>query len=143
MTESLTRVWDDLVGRITGPFSFRLILQPLVATILAVRAGLKDARAGRPPHAWAIVTDPARRSELLMESWREVAKVFIVAVLIDVVYEIIVFRRIYPGESLIIAATVALLPYMLLRGPVNRMICWWHRRVEGRHGGLHRPHFHN
>jgi hypothetical protein len=115
----------------------------MVATILAIRAGLRDARAGRTPLAWAIVTDPARRRELLKESWNEVAKVFIVAVLIDVVYEIIVFRRFYPGESLILAATVALLPYMLLRGPVNRMICWWHRRGEGRHGGLHRPHFHN
>jgi hypothetical protein len=143
MTEILTRVWDDLVGRITGPFSFRLILQPMVAIILAIRAGLRDARAGRPPHAWAIVTEPARRRELLKESWNDVTKVFIVAVLIDIVYEIIVFRRIYPGESLIIAAVVALIPYLLIRGPANRLVCWWLHRREGPHGGLHRPHFHN
>jgi hypothetical protein len=116
----------------------------MVAIILAIRAGLKDARTGRPPHAWAIVTDPARRRELLKETWKDVAKVFVVAVIIDVVYEIIVFRRIYPGESLIIATTLALLPYVLMRGPVNRVVCWWLHRVERRQGGIpNRTHSHN
>ena len=140
MMEFLTRVWDDLVGRITGPFSFRLVLQPLMATLLAIRAGFKDARSGRPAHGWAIVTDPDNRRALLKESWKDVAKVFTIAVIIDLVYEIIVFRRIYPGESLIIAVVVALVPYLLLRGPVNRMVRWWLNRREGSHGGLHRPH---
>ncbi len=42
-----SREWDDLAGRVGGPMTFRLILQPTVATILAVRAGFRDARAGR------------------------------------------------------------------------------------------------
>ncbi len=31
-----------------------LFIQPLMATILAVRGGLKDAREGRPPYFWSL-----------------------------------------------------------------------------------------
>jgi hypothetical protein len=39
--------WEDLIGRLGGPITFRLILQPSIAVILAIRDGLKDAKAGR------------------------------------------------------------------------------------------------
>jgi hypothetical protein len=31
MDDTLTRFWNDLVGRLTGPMTFRLILQPVMA----------------------------------------------------------------------------------------------------------------
>ena len=42
-----------LVGRLHGPMTFRFIMQPLAASFLAVRAGLKDARERRPPFLWS------------------------------------------------------------------------------------------
>jgi len=39
--------WEDLIGRLGGPITLRLILQPTIAVILAIRDGLKDAKAGR------------------------------------------------------------------------------------------------
>jgi hypothetical protein len=48
MKDILARVWENLVGRVGGPLTFRLILQPTMAAILAIRAGLKDARGSRP-----------------------------------------------------------------------------------------------
>ena len=45
--EILTRFWDQLIAQPSGPLAFRLILQPTMATILAVIDGLKDARVGR------------------------------------------------------------------------------------------------
>ncbi len=36
MVQMLMPMWDDLGGRIIGPFAFRLILQPIVAAILAI-----------------------------------------------------------------------------------------------------------
>ncbi|MDB6122665.1 MAG: hypothetical protein JWQ71_1658 [Pedosphaera sp.] len=116
---------EHLFERLNGPFSFRLIIQPLVAVVLAVRAGLKDAQEGRPAHGWAIITDSANRIKLLQESWKDVAKVFIAAVTIDIIYEIIVLRHIYPGQSLIVATTLALIPYLIIRGPVNRIARHW------------------
>jgi hypothetical protein len=46
--EFLRRVWEMHVGRAYGPLSFRFIIQPTVAAVIAIRAGLEDARAGRP-----------------------------------------------------------------------------------------------
>ena len=121
MDDLLTRVWEHLGGRIGGPLTFRLILQPLVAAALAVRAGLLDARTGRPPYLWAILTNPAHRRDLLREGWKAVATVFAVAVVIDVAYQLIVFRWVYPGEVLIVAFLLACVPYLLIRGPANRI----------------------
>lgn len=122
MDEVLTRIWENLGGRVGGPLTFRLILQPLVAAVLAIRAGIEDARTGRPAYFWAVVTDPRHRSDLLREGWKAVAKVFVLAIVIDVVYQLIVERWIYPGEALIVAILLALVPYLLLRGPVARII---------------------
>ncbi|MDB6016161.1 MAG: hypothetical protein JWR19_650 [Pedosphaera sp.] len=129
-TSEILKHIDHLLGRLQGPFSFRLIIQPLVAAVLAVRAGLKDAREGRPPFGWAIITDSANRGRLLRESWNDVAKVFIAAVIIDIIYEIIVLRRIYLGQSLIVATTLALIPYLIIRGPMNRIARHWQKRKE-------------
>jgi hypothetical protein len=121
MDEMLARIWENLGGRVGGPLTFRLILQPLVAGSLAVRAGLQDARAGRPAYFWAMLTDSQRRSDLLHEGWKAIAKVFVLAFVIDVVYQLIVGRWVYPGEALIVAILLAFVPYLLLRGPVARI----------------------
>jgi len=121
MEDMLSRVWENLGGRIGGPLTFRLILQPLVATVLAVMAGMRDAQAGKPPYFWTILTSPADRADLLREGWKAVGKVFVLAALIDVVYQLIVFRWVYPLESLIMAFLLACVPYLLIRGPVNRI----------------------
>ena len=126
------RIWENLGGRIGGPFSFRLVLQPLVAIALGVRAGLQDARAGRPAYFWTILTDAAHRRELVREGWNAVAKVFIVAALIDGVYQIVAFKRIYLGETLIVAFLLACIPYLLVRGPANRLASLSRYRVAPR-----------
>ncbi len=116
-----SRIAEDLVGRVTGPMKFRLLLQPLMATIFAVRTGLKDARESRPAYFWAIFTEPALRGQLIKEGWQAVGKVFIIAIIIDAVYQYIVFRWFYLGEAVVVAAILALVPYLLIRGPVNRI----------------------
>lgn len=128
----LRDVGKELLGRIEGPFAFRLILQPIVAAALAVRAGIKDARTGRSPHLWAIIHQPERRRDLLRETWQSVRKVFIVAVLIDIVYEIVVFRWVYPLQPFIVAVVLAVVPYLLLRGMVNRLARHHRSEVEQR-----------
>ena len=60
-------IWQDLIARITGPMSFRLVLQPDMAAFLAVKAGLDDGRHGRPAFLWAAFHDPAHRQDLLKE----------------------------------------------------------------------------
>ncbi len=121
MDDLLARLWENLGGRIGGPLTFRLILQPLMAAFLAIRAGMQDARSGRPAYFWTILTSPADRRSLLRKGWKDVMKVFILALVLDSAYQIIVFRWVYPGEMLIVACLLACVPYLLIRGPANRI----------------------
>jgi hypothetical protein len=117
----IARIWENLVGRVHGPLTFRLLLQPAMAIFFAVRAGLHDARENRAPYFWALIYDPAHRREILHQGWKDVGKIFVLAVILDVMYQLIVFRWVYPGETVIVATVLALVPYLLIRGPVTRI----------------------
>jgi hypothetical protein len=120
MAEAWVRIVENLWGRLDGPMSFRFILQPLMASIFAIVSGLQDARLGRRPYLWAIVTEPDHRLSLIKEGWARIGKVFLVAVALDLVYQIVVLD-IRPGEALIVAILLAIAPYVLLRGVVTRV----------------------
>ena len=126
MEAMLTRLLTDLIGRLTGPLTMRLFLQPAVAAFFAVRDGLHDARAGRPPHFWRMVTGPPEaRRRRVQETWKAAFKVFVMAVVLDCVYQLLVFRWIYPGESIVTAVILAIIPYVIVRGVVNRAARTW------------------
>ena len=132
MEDLLSRIWNDLAGRISGPMTFRLYLQPLMALLFALRDGVKDARDGRQPYYHALVTDPESRGLRLREGFNAVSRVFILAVIMDLIYQLIALRWFYPGEALIVAFALAFLPYLLFRGLANRIARSLLRRTEGR-----------
>lgn len=126
MEDLAFRLIGDLISRLSGPLTLRLFLQPGVATFLAIRDGVRDARDGRPPHFWRMLTGPPdARMRRIKETWHAVLKVFIIAVLLDCVYQFIVFRWVYPGEAMITAVVLAILPYAILRGVTNRIARAW------------------
>ena len=130
MRDLLLRFWADISGRVVGPMTFRLILQPLTAMFFAIRAGLRDARTGRSPYLWALLAGSSRRSELLLDAWKDVGRVFVFGVVIDLVYQAVALRWFYPLEALVVATLLAFLPYVLFRGPVARLL----RRLTPRRG---------
>jgi hypothetical protein len=130
MDEAFARIWMNLGGRVEGPFAFRLILQPLMATFFAVKAGLQDARNGRAPYLWTIATGRAERRALLREGWKAVAYIFMLASAIEVVYEVMVFGRLYPFEVLLVAFLLACVPYLVVRGLVTRVVVALRRGVH-------------
>jgi hypothetical protein len=121
MDEVWMRIVENLSDRVTGPMKFRLLLQPVMASIFAIMAGLADAKAGKPPYFWALVTHPQHRRDMLKDGWKSVGKVFMLAIVLDCVYQVIVQRFVYPGEALIVAFILAIVPYLLLRGLVTRI----------------------
>jgi len=106
---------------VDGPLHLRLVLQPTVVAILAIRDGLNDGRQGRLAYFWAVLSTKGMRSDLLRAGWQSVSKVFILACVLDIVYQVIVQRWVYPGEVLLVACILAFIPYLLIRGPVNRI----------------------
>jgi hypothetical protein len=115
------RFLENMMARVSGPMKLRLILQPTMATIFAVRSGLKDAREGRTAFLWTILTDPASRDDLIKDGWKNVGKVFILAMALDVVYQLIVEHFVYPLEVVITAFLLAIVPYICLRGLITRI----------------------
>ena len=130
MEEFLARSWDMILDRAHGLFHVRLVVQPAMAAILAVRAGLRDARENRPPFGWALLAGRDHRGDLLREGWNDVAQLFFLAFGVDAVYEVFVFHWFYPGQSLIVAIVLAFPTYLLTRGPTNRAARFW-RRYSG------------
>ena len=121
MEDTLMRILENLMDRVSGPMKFRLVLQPLMATIFAIKDGMKDAREGRPAYFWALFTDSGHRRDMLQNGWRSVGKIFILAMVLDAVYQYIELKWFYPGEAILVAFILAIVPYVLLRGPVNRL----------------------
>jgi len=121
MEELWHRIVDNFVLRMDGPFHFRLIAQPLVAAVYAIIDGLKDAKNGKPAYFWALATHPGHRMELLKNGWKHVGKIFIIAIILDVIYQLKVQDAVNVRQTLIVALVLAVLPYLLLRGPVNRI----------------------
>ena len=128
MDSLLTQFGSDLIGRLHGPFSFRFVLQPLMAFIYATRDGLADARAGRPPYFWTMFTRPEERGVLFREGWRATTRVILLGVAMDTIYQLIVFRWIHPLQLVVVVLGLAFLPYVILRGPIDRLASWWGRR---------------
>jgi hypothetical protein len=119
LEEAFRRGWENIFGRLDGPMTFRLVMQPVVAIAFAIRAGLRDARTGQPPILWTVLTDRAHRNEVLRQGWKDVGTVFIVALILDAIYQIVVHSAIYMLELLLTATILALVPYILIRGLVT------------------------
>ena len=124
--KNIFRVWHNLVDRPDSAMSFRFILQPLMAVIAAIHDGLEDARNGRSPYFWTIMRDPRQRIERLNEGLNATARIILLGIAMDVIYQLMVFKKFYPVEAVIIALLLAFVPYLVMRGLVVRA---WSRRA--------------
>jgi hypothetical protein len=101
---------------------FRLLVPPAKAIFLAIRSGLKDARNGKPPYFWTMFTETGERWAMLQDGWKSVGGLFVLAIVEDAIYQFIAQRWVYPGETVLVAVILAIVPYLLVRGPVNRIV---------------------
>ena len=129
LLEMLARRGEHLLGQASGPLNFRLVIMPIVVTILAIRTHLRDVREGRPIFLCAFLTSPTERRRLLRSGLKDFGKVFIVACVLDTTYQILVLRSFYPGEVLVVAVMCAIVPYILIRGPVMHIAHLLHKRT--------------
>ena len=98
------RAIGNLIDRVSGPMNFRFILQPIMASIFAIIAGLKDAKTGKPPYLWNLMTARSHRTDIIKAGWKSVGKVVLVALVLDIAYQVIVLHSVYPGEAIIVGA---------------------------------------
>ncbi len=115
------RFFHDLIERPDGPMRFRFILQPVMAAIAAVRDGRADAVAGHAPFFWTIMSKPEDRMARLREALNATARIILLGVVMDVIYQALVLKTFYPAEAAVIALVLAFIPYVIIRGVVLRL----------------------
>lgn len=128
--DMIARGWNDFLARPGGSLSLRFYLQPAMAILLAIRAGINDAKEGRWPFLTSVIWHPDRRGEALQTSWKHVRNVFLMSVLLDAIYQLITHHTIYILELLFTAGCLAILPYALARGPAYRLARYFLQRKE-------------
>jgi hypothetical protein len=122
------RIWNNLLERTEGPMHFRFLIQPTMSLLFAIKAAIKDAKSGTVPYLWRLVYSEGKRKAVAKEAWKDVGKVFIIGTILDIIYQLIVIygtkteERFYPLESVIVAFLLAIVPYIIFRGPVNRIV---------------------
>ena len=62
-----------------------------------------------------------------VKAWTATARIILLGLAMDVIYQVMVFNMFYPIEALIIALLLAFVPYLLIRGLVVRV---WHARAS-------------
>ena len=134
MDDMWARFTTQLIDRVSGPMQFRLVLQPLMATFFAIRSGLADAPTDRPPYFWGLFSDRVNRRAMIKDGWRSISRVFVFAIVLDVIYQLYVMHFVYPGEAIVVALILAIVPYLILRGIVTRVA-----RAMGRGASTHTP----
>jgi hypothetical protein len=123
--EVRTRMWQNLFERPGGPMVFRFFLQPTMAAIAAWRDGIYDARSGRTPFFAGALTDPRQRTVRLNEALVATARIILLGLVMDGIYQAIEFKSFHPVEAVIIALLLAFVPYVLLRGLIARAARRW------------------
>ena len=128
-------LWAEVISRTIGPIALRFLLQPLMASALAIRDGIRDANLNRTPCLTTIMTNPAARRGRALEGLEAVSRVLALSIAVDLIYQYTVLGAFRPLQALIIGVALALVPYLLVRGPAAR-IPLWVRRVRRSGRGL-------
>jgi hypothetical protein len=120
---------EGLARRLAGPANFRFILQPLIAAIAGIRDGVSDAKLGLRPYGFAVLFDSNSRGELLGAALKRTAIPLLVGVVIDMVVQWMLFRRVLFSAAILVGVLLVGLPYIVARGVTNRIL---HRRYKNR-----------
>jgi hypothetical protein len=115
---------EELPQRFTGPGRLRFILQPAFAILLGVRGGLADARTGSPPFLFGLLFDAGRRRELLRSGVATIRNLLAFGIILDVVFQLVLYRSVHPGAAVLIGPILICAPYALSRALTRRVAGW-------------------
>jgi len=126
----MDRIINGIVARVTGPMSFRFILQPLVAILLGIRDGLADARAGTPPFIYDFLFRPEDRRRDFASALKSLLYPIILGTILDCIAQYLIFKHVRLVPALLVGTLVMGVPYALARGVTNRIATLRQRGTE-------------
>ena len=113
---------QELPQRFSGTGRFRFILQPLIAILLGVRGGIADAKAGNPPYLFNLVFAAGRRREILRSAWTAISTLFAMGIILDVVFQLVLYGEVHPGAALLVGPILIFTPYVISRALTTRLV---------------------
>jgi hypothetical protein len=115
------RFWSDIADRVHGPMTFRFYLQPIMAFIAAIPDGIRDAREGHKAFFWTTLLDPTQHSGRLREGLYATARIILLGLSMDAIYQLKALDQFYPAEAVIMAILLAVVPYFIFRWIIERI----------------------
>jgi hypothetical protein len=122
MDDLFVRAVGHLADQVPGLLNPRLVVQPFMAVLLAILDGVDDAENKRPACFWSLATATGHRREMLKDGWKGVCKIFVIAMALDAAYQWVALKFLYVGEAVVVAFALAIVPYVLVRGLVTRLV---------------------
>ena len=119
--------WEGIARDLTGKGQVRLIVQPLMAIILGIRLGMKDARAGKGPFLLRLFTEP-ERGKLFKQSLSDAMVPLSLAFGLDLIFQYLTLGRVRPLAAVVVGALLVWLPFAITRALTNRI--WKRRRPQ-------------
>lgn len=116
-SEMESDVATELAQRVNGPFSLRLLLQPTMALLFAIRDGRKDAKDGSVPYLRRLKGGKSERREAISSAWASLVKILVMAVVLDSAFQFVTEQQVHLIQSIGIACLLCFLPYSVMRGP--------------------------
>ena len=113
---------DYLIELISGPGTFRFVLQPLFSILMGVRDGRNDAKSSTPPILPLLLLQSDKRSEALKGRLHVLVLPLIFAVVLDSIFQILIFGIWRLQWALVVGVCLVGIPYILAREITNRTI---------------------
>ena len=132
--------WDGMVRDLTGRgmfgggFQIRLFLQPLLALLLGIRFGVRDAKHGKTPFFASLFEGKGQGLALLKQGLRDAIIPLCVAFIIDGILQRMILGHVRPMVAVVVGGLLVFLPFVIGRGLSNRI--WTH----GHHHTRQIPH---
>jgi len=113
---------EEFPRRFSGPGRLRFILQPVIAIVLGIRGGLADAKAGNPPYLLGLLLGAGRRVELLRTGAEAIGTLIAMGIILDVVFQLVLYQSVHPGAALVVGPILICLPYAASRALATRVM---------------------
>ncbi len=93
----------------------------MIAIILGVYGGMADAKAGNPPYLWRLISHAKRSKELLISGFAAISNLLAFGIILDVVFQFVLYKAVHPGAALIVGPILICVPYAVSRALTNRL----------------------
>jgi hypothetical protein len=107
------RFWRDIVDRGDDSMAFRFFLQPVMAVVLGLYDGMRDVRLARSPDV------SNHTPELPVDGLLSIARLVLLGLIMDLIYQIRVLSTFYPAEALLVTIPLVSIPYFAVRSIVR------------------------